>query len=270
MKLHPGYEKRPSDPNFRDCVKTILTEEEATYYLKEAWKKVYNEYPSKNSLALLWAQSAGETGRWKLLRNYNWGNIKKRKNDTEQLWTSYDAGENLTINGVYKHYMFYPYHPQTHFAAWDDALSGAEYYIRFLSQRKRYLRAWQEVIKGDPVAYCKELKAAGYFTAGLAHYTKGVVSLTNEFKRKSEKLMSWAPVPPSTPPPKIDLDPIEKSPDSIESGPSKETKNSEPAETKMTGNIETKNIESSIEVKQNILGQLLARILMFINAIFRR
>lgn len=198
MKLHKGYEQRPNDPKFVDSVVTPLTEAEATYYLKTAWKKIYGVYPSTNALALLWAQSAGETGRWNLLRCNNWGNIKKRD---DWKYTSYDAGEILTINGVTKHYMFYPYHPQTFFAAWDTPLEGAEAYIRFLSQRKRYKKAWVELMAGDPVAYCRELKAAGYFTADLAHYTRGVTRLTNEFKSKADTLTAWEPEPEPKPEP---------------------------------------------------------------------
>lgn len=196
MKLHPGYEKRPDDPLFMDSRKTPLTEAEATYYLKTAWKNVFNKNTSKKSLALLWAQSLGETYRWKSLRCYNFGNIKRRKNDTKLRWTSYEAGE--YING--KHIIFQSYHPQTHFAAWDNPLDGAEYYIRFLSGRKRYKKAWAALMMGDPVAYCRELKAGGYFTAPLEHYTKGVVSLTNEFKRKAALLMAWEPPKPSPAP----------------------------------------------------------------------
>ncbi len=195
MKLHKGYETRPNDSRFVDSVVTPLTEAEATYYLKMAWKKIYGIYPSINALALLWAQSAGETGRWKLLRCNNWGNIKKRG---DWKYTSYDAGEVLTINGVTKQYMFYPYHPQTFFAAWDTPLEGAEAYIRFLSQRTRYKKAWIALMAGDPVAYCRELKAAGYFTADLAHYTKGVVRLSNEFKGKVNILLTWAPPEPES------------------------------------------------------------------------
>ena len=79
MKLDSKYNKRPDDPNFMDSKNTPLTESEATYYLKNAWKNIYGVYPSIDSLALLWAQSAGETGRWKYLRCNNWGNIKRRK-----------------------------------------------------------------------------------------------------------------------------------------------------------------------------------------------
>lgn len=194
MKFHPGYEKKPTDPNFVKCKPTPLSEEEATYYLREAWREVVGSYPSKNSLALLWAQSLGETGRWKSLRNNNWGNIKRRKEI--QKWTSYPAGEFL--NGEHK--MFYPYHPQTHFAAWDTPLEGAKAYIRFLSQNPNYSRAWVEVLAGDPVQYCVELKKAGYFTAPLDHYTKGIISLVKEFKSKYDQLISWKPEVPEPEP----------------------------------------------------------------------
>ena len=190
MKLHPGYEKRPNDPRFVDCVKTPLSEEEATYYLKTAWKNVLGTEPTVDSLALLWAKSLGETGRWKLLRNNNWGNIKKKP---QWKFTSYKAGE--ILKG--KHQMFYPYHPQTHFAAWDTPLEGAEAYIKLISDPKgRYYKAWQEVVgSGDPVKYTLELKKAGYFTAKLEIYTKGMVRLTSEFKKKADRLMAWEPEP---------------------------------------------------------------------------
>ena len=221
MKLQPGYETRPDDSYFQDCVKTPLTEEEATYYLKTAWKNIFNIYPNKDSLALLWAQSLGETGRWKLLRNFNWGNIKRKSNN--QKYTSYEAGEYLNR----KYQLFYPYHPQTFFAAWDSPLEGAEAYIRFLSGRSRYAKAWVCLMAGDPVQYCAELKKAGYFTDKLEHYTKGVVSLTNEFKSKADRLMAWEP-PPEAPeePPEPVLKP-EPTPE-----PPQEEKPSEPDSAK--------------------------------------
>lgn len=228
MKLHPGYEVRPTDPNFMDMEVTPLTEAQATYYLREAWYALYGLYPSLDSLAILWAQTALETGRWKLLRCNNWGNIKKNTRYSKH-WTSYDAGEFL--NG--KHQMFYPYHPQTFFAAWTSAIEGASGYLEFLSKRKRYSNAWIELIKGDPVAYCRELKAGGYFTAPLDKYTALVVRLCNEFKKKSDALLSWCPpteevipdpepVPPSEDEPTVpDTDDVSQPTDDAKVGPFK-------------------------------------------------
>jgi len=173
-----------------------LGEGQAAVALREAWKRIYKSYPSNKSLALLWSQSALETGRWCIIRNYNFGNIKKRHanpkykiTDDKCYFTMFKCGE--VING--KHIMFDPPHVQTHFRSYMNAVEGAEDYIRFVSKKKRYVKAWKQVLKGDPVAYSKELGRAGYYTANEALYTKGVVRLTNEFLRKAKKLLAWKP-----------------------------------------------------------------------------
>lgn len=165
---------------------TILTLEQITHTLKEGWKLNFNDYPTVDQLAILWAQVCLETERGKMIRNYNFGNIKKTANHT---YCMFPCGENL--NGKYM--KFEPPHPQTHFNAYPSAVEGAREYISFLVNRKRYKAAWEQVLAGDPVAYCAALKAGGYFTADLDSYTKGVVKLTKEFKSKADTLMTWAP-----------------------------------------------------------------------------
>jgi hypothetical protein len=184
MKLHPGYEKRPDDPNFVDMERTPLSADEMALYLREGFRSLEGE-PTNDIVAILWSQAVLETGRDKnsMMRNYNYGNIKKNL-DYSPNWTSYDAGEFL--NG--KHEMFYPFHYQTFFAAWKTPLDGAKGYITFLKHRKRYVKAWAELLKGDTVAFVRELKAGGYFTAPLDKYTALVVKLTNEFHKKYD---SW-------------------------------------------------------------------------------
>jgi hypothetical protein len=177
-------------------VKT-LSEGEAAVALREAWFKIFGSYPNNNQLALLWSQAALETGRWKKIWCYNFGNIKKNwGNNDNATFTMFRCSE--ILNG--KEEWFDPPHIQTHFKAYKSATEGAEDYIRFVSGRKRYAKAWQEVLNGDPVAYCKELRAGGYFTASLELYTKGVVRLTNEFLSKEDKLLAWKPLTQPTPP----------------------------------------------------------------------
>jgi len=193
MMLDPTYNIPPMDPLFIPCKDTPLTEQEVTYYLREAWKEIYGEYPSLDSLAILWGQVALECGRGKYSRCYNFGNVKRRKGET---YTSYECGE--YING--KYYQFWPYHPQTFFMAHKSALEGAKFHLKFLAGRKRYKKAWKEVINGDPIKYVYELKRGGYFTAPLDKYTQVVVNLTNEFKRRADELMSWQPPKPESEP----------------------------------------------------------------------
>lgn len=167
-----------------------ITEEEAAYALREAWKKLYNVYPSIESLALLWSQWALETGRGKSIWCYNFGNIKKNyKPDDGHDWCMFRCSE--IING--KNKWFDPPSPQTHFRAYPTMVDGAFDYINFLAKKTRYAKAWEQVKKGNPAAFSHELKVAGYYTANEELYTKGVVKLTEEFKKKADKLLAWAP-----------------------------------------------------------------------------
>lgn len=170
-----------------DQVKQI-SEGEATYALREAWKLLYNQYPSLDSLALLWAQWALETGRGKAIHCYNFGNIKRSGDEDYCMYRC-----NEMLNGKWE--WFDPPHKQTWFRAYSTAVDGAYDYIKFLSQKTRYQKAWAQVKLGDPAAFSHELKVAGYYTAIEAQYTKGVVKLTTEFKKKAKELLMWAPSP---------------------------------------------------------------------------
>jgi hypothetical protein len=179
----------------QDEVKT-LQQGEAAVALKAAWISSFGTDPSNDSLALLWAQSALETARWKAIHCYNYGNIKKRHanpqfniGDDEHDWCMFRCNE--LLNG--KLCWFDPPHPQTHFRAYSTAEEGAKDYIGFVANRARYKKAWQEVMNGDPAAYSHELREAGYYTASENLYTRGVVALTNEFKQKANELLSWTP-----------------------------------------------------------------------------
>lgn len=172
----------------KEAIKYPISEGEATYSLRQAWFKLYNEYPSNNSLALLYAQWALETGFGKSCWNYNYGNIKRSADEDYCMFRCDEI-----ING--KAVWFDPPSKVTWFRAYPNALAGAYDYIKFLSQRKRYEKAWQSVINGDPADFAHQLKIAGYYTASESIYLRGVVSLTNQFKNKANVLLSWKPSP---------------------------------------------------------------------------
>ncbi len=50
-----------------------------------------------------------------------------------------------------------------------------------MSQSQRYAEAWEQILRGDPAAFSKALKAHGYYTANEVQYTAAVVSLFREF-----------------------------------------------------------------------------------------
>lgn len=204
MKDYNGWEDNWKKEQYVPVFVDELTEAEATYALREAWKRIYGDYPGDKSLALLWSQSALETGRWKVIRNNNFGNIKKKHYkklswkeipDDGHSWTMFATGENLWNKELQKTewHWFEPPHYQTHFRSYKNVVDGAEDYIRLVSQRSRYKLAWAEVLKGDPRAFSRELRKAGYYTASEAKYTAGVVRLFEEFLRRKDELLSWKP-----------------------------------------------------------------------------
>jgi flagellum-specific peptidoglycan hydrolase FlgJ len=162
-----------------------ITEKEAVKALSEAFEIKYKCKHSDETLAILYAKTCLETGRFKVgFHNYNFGNIKRQKDKT---WTMFSCSE--IING--KEVFFDPPHFQTHFSAFENLKEGALAYINFVSSKSRYKKAWQELLNGNPKAYCHELKIAGYYTANEEKYTNAVVSLFNEFlRRKDEFLIS--------------------------------------------------------------------------------
>lgn len=134
--------------------------------------------PSDAFVAILTAQCALESGRWKSMHRNNCGNIKASES-YEYLYCQFRCNE--VIHGKVE--WFDPPHPQCNFRAFYDLETGVIDYLRFLMGRKRYSKAWLAAMAGDPVAFVHELKSAGYFTASEAPYLRAVVSLFNEYLR---------------------------------------------------------------------------------------
>lgn len=148
--------------------------------LRSAWITVLKTEPSINSLAVLFAQITLECGpNLKYCHNYSVGNIKSIPGDNRN-WTAFRCSE--VFNG--KEQFFDPPNPICNFRAFKTADEGFVDYIQFLAQRKNYAKAWQEVINGNPEAYSNELHNSHYYTANPILYTKGVVSIFNQFKSK--------------------------------------------------------------------------------------
>jgi len=80
-----------------------LTESQAAIALYKAWKIIYGVFPKIDQLALLWAQSALETSRWKEINNNNFGNIKKKHTpDDGHNFTMVATGEYIWDNSLKK------------------------------------------------------------------------------------------------------------------------------------------------------------------------
>lgn len=162
---------------------------------RSAYETVCGVSPTKECLALLVAQSALETGRWKSIHCFNFGNVKASP-DYYGFYCQFRCNE--VING--KVQWFDPPHPQCNFRAFQSAESGALDHIRFLATRKRYAYAWQVAQAGTPLAFVEALKAAGYFTADAGPYARAVVSLWKEYLGMLERMGEEHDTEPPPPP----------------------------------------------------------------------
>lgn len=155
---------------------TPLTAVEALRALREGYRKTQGHDPTSACLAVHVAQSALETGRWKSIHWWNFGNVKAGPN-YEGFYCQFRCNE--IIKGKTK--WFDPPHPQCNFRAYPTAIDGAAAHMLFLSTNGRYRLPWYAAERGDPDEFVVSLKQAGYFTAQLEPYRKAVNSLFREF-----------------------------------------------------------------------------------------
>lgn len=200
--------------------KTPVSSAEIIPALRGAWFRFFGNWPSEDSVCILAAQWALETGRGASMMNYNCAGIKA---SGDQDCTFYATQENLpraialryvqnsTANepceiakddgGVNVRVRFRANHPMTKFRAYANLEDGAFDYVALL--QRRFALSWPAVMTGDPAAFSKLLRKQGYYTAEEADYTRLMVSLFEEMKKVAKGI----------PPP-----PIPKAPDTLPTG----------------------------------------------------
>lgn len=180
--------------------------------LAQAWVNLFTIPPNPSSLLVLMAQSALETGRWKYIHNYNFGNAKSVAGDgrdfcffacfevfSKAVAAAYEANSKPEApakiteqhsNGTATVW-FYPEHPACRFRAyqvlngdntideWSSLVLGMTDYLGMLN--KRFNKCWQAVLDGQPEEFVRALKAQGYFTAELQPYIDIENALFKEF-----------------------------------------------------------------------------------------
>lgn len=150
------------------------------------------------TVALLTAQSALESGRWAAMWNYNPSNIKNENSragqytcielnevlDGKVVWFHPTLGELVRKGGPARYpekpWALPPGHFQCRMRAFAHFADGIADKLEFL-ERPRYRHAKSAALVGDPIAYTERCRAAGYFTAPLAPYQRAVASLFREF-----------------------------------------------------------------------------------------
>lgn len=159
-------------PNYLPDQLTPRTPEQAAREILAAAESQTGRAVSREALAILIMQSALETANWRSIHCFNYGNSKS---SLQWPHTYFRCGE--YIDGRWQ--MFDPPHPQTRFRAFTRALEGAEHHLRVVSTG-RYAAAYELALQGDREGFARGLHAAGYYTAPVEQYVRGMAARAGE------------------------------------------------------------------------------------------
>jgi hypothetical protein len=177
--------------------KTEVTTQEMALALVHAYWKYFRSWPRKDTIRVLLAQWALETGWGKHMHCFNVGNAKHsfssgndycffkcneilrkdvaelllHEDPTRVMITSYRANNTCVT-------WFLPKHPWSRFRAFKTLEDGVYDHLKMVVNR--FDGAWPYAVAGDPEGYCRALKAQKYFTADLSVYTKTLKSVFNK------------------------------------------------------------------------------------------
>jgi hypothetical protein len=204
-----------------------------------AWRSVAPTLPSKESVAVLWAQYMIETGGRSCF-NWNIGNVKHIDGDGHDWIELHDVWEGespsiareliargfAVLDTNEDHIkavgpgrvaiVFQPPHPATRFRAYETLAEAMTSHLAFL--KRRYAAAWSEVEKGDYRGFAKKLKEGrdgkentsdDYFTAAYEAYAKGMSYPfamfigSKVYDEERSTLLSSMDVPTIVPPPPL-------------------------------------------------------------------
>jgi hypothetical protein len=177
---------------------TPLSRDDASRALLTAYLQLTGALPTPGVLALLLAQSAFETGHWKSLHNFNFGNAKAGLD--YPLITQFHCSE-VDEHGV--EHFYDPPDPHCNFRAYDNAAAGALDHLKVLQHRPTW---WQGLHTEDPSAFVDALATPPkYFTGNVAVYKRSVVSLFGTFHPLAEVALAVASVRPAPVPAPLPL-----------------------------------------------------------------
>ncbi|HEY8946742.1 MAG TPA: glucosaminidase domain-containing protein [Polyangiaceae bacterium] len=152
-------------PSLVAPVRTRLDGNQAADALRAAWTDVTGQPPSEQTVAVLTAQWAHETGNGASMYNYNFGGIKGTGPSgiavAQRTKEGYGASEHTITD---------------RFRAYRTAEEGATDYVKLITQH--FPEAAKSAQNGDPAGFVAGLKQRGYFTGDPIAYTRSVSTLT--------------------------------------------------------------------------------------------
>lgn len=161
--------------------RTPMTGEEAERSIRSAWKEVTGAEPSRETVALLWAQWAHETARGTRMFGYNFAGLKGTGPTGMSLRLRTIEGHDETARAVREVFRAYP-----------DAAHGARDWLQLLV--RRYPDAVKAAEHGDAAGFVRGLRARSYFTGSEQVYRRAIEGLAREAIEGPQLRMQAAPV----------------------------------------------------------------------------
>jgi hypothetical protein len=147
------------------ATRTRLDAGQASQALASAYREVVGEEPPGETVKILTAQWAHETGNGASMFNYNFGGIKGAGPEglsvAQRTREGWGKSETTIVDN---------------FRAYRTAEEGATDYVRLLV--RRFPQAVEAARAGDPEGFVRGLKSRGYFTGNEAAYTRSIVALS--------------------------------------------------------------------------------------------
>lgn len=141
----------------------------------DAWRRELGANPTAGELGVLLAQWSLETGNGASMVQFNVGNFKAPSPGPADLFCYFATEE--VVNGV--RVPFVPHMPPDYaadrvcrFAAFATLADGCASYLH--AQYTRFRSAWSFVVAGDVAGFAAALHAAGYYTAPVDEYVRGM------------------------------------------------------------------------------------------------
>lgn len=167
--------------------------------------------PPAKCLAVLAAQCCLETGTFQKMHRFNVGN-RKVPADWDGLYTQFRCDEIFDLTtarraqqlgpctvapwkgGPKQRVVLAPPHPWSSFAAFDTAELGMADHLKLLACTDRYRAAWSRAYAGDAIGTAAALHSAGYFTADLDPYARGMASLAGKLGPICQSIIGGSPL----------------------------------------------------------------------------
>lgn len=212
----------------REAKRTPVTAPAMLAAMTDAWRRYFGGEPRPESIRLLVAQWAIETGWGRSMVAFNVGNVKAARTDADYDFCYFTTWEIMPVaqaeayvrdnpktaiitghtnNGRHARVELHPDDPGCRFKALPTLAAGCFEHLELV--HGRFAQSWPAILTGDPAAFAHALKVQGYYTAPESDYARAVGQIFTMLSRMTPEATETQPIPMGEEPPfvKVSLSP---------------------------------------------------------------